>query len=291
MNVGDGKTGKHYTTFTQQKDQRYPGNAVSPLPFTDDFNDNDVAGFFQDTWKVRPNLTVNWGLRYDVQLFPPLPNPNTSTPLLTLYTSHLNIDYSGIQPRLGVAWNLAKNTVLRAGGGFFYAKTTSSAVSAVRRTSGTREQQYNCTPSTCVASLTFPNVLYYQQLSGAPASLPIAGVVQPTVLNPPGDNCTGNPTCGVRGILPDTVRPSAYEAEVSFERQLPGNIGLTASYIFTRGIHLPSHFDINLAPNTVSKSSDVVDTAGVTQLVSTVPFFTKAPGKHGGGYPAGGFRR
>src|SRR5438874_6497739 len=60
INLGDGLTGRHFTTFVQVTD---PVTGVGK----DDFYDNDVAGFVEDSWKVKPNLTLNLGLRYDIQ--------------------------------------------------------------------------------------------------------------------------------------------------------------------------------------------------------------------------------
>jgi hypothetical protein len=58
----------------------------------------------EDSWKVEPNLTLNLGVRYDIQLIPAPPKPNTATPLTTLYTSTINIDKNNFAPRIGVAW-------------------------------------------------------------------------------------------------------------------------------------------------------------------------------------------
>ena len=101
INLGDGLTGRHFTTFVQVTD---PVTGVGK----DDFYDTDFAGFFEDSWKVRPNLTLNLGVRYDLQLIPQPPKPNTTTPLTTLYTSTINIDKNNFAPRLGVAWELGQ---------------------------------------------------------------------------------------------------------------------------------------------------------------------------------------
>ncbi len=76
INTGDGLTGKHYSNFVQVTD---PITHVGK----DDFYNNDYAGFFEDSWKATPKLTLNMGLRYDVFLIPQPPQPNTLTPLTT----------------------------------------------------------------------------------------------------------------------------------------------------------------------------------------------------------------
>ena len=94
INLGDGKTGQHYSSFTQVND---PVTHVGK----DDFYDNDYAAFVEDTWKANSKLTVNLGLRYDVTTIPQPPQPNTLTSLTTLYTSTINIPKNQFAPRLG----------------------------------------------------------------------------------------------------------------------------------------------------------------------------------------------
>jgi hypothetical protein len=71
------------------------------------------------------------------------------------------------------------------------------------------------------------------------------------------------------------VNPAAHQGEVSLEHQLPGHFAVSATYLITRGLHLPSSFDANVAPTTITRSYDVVNSAGTTLLTSTVPWYTQ----------------
>ena len=68
---GTFKKGQLWNTYSQAVD----GVACCfPQAFDSEYPNTDYAAYFQDTWKARPNLTVNAGLRYDLQDFTDLPN-------------------------------------------------------------------------------------------------------------------------------------------------------------------------------------------------------------------------
>lgn len=267
INIGDGLTGKHYSTFTQVTD---PITGLGK----DDFYNNDYAGFVEDSWKATPKLTLNLGVRYDLQWVPQPNKPNTLTPLTTLYTSTINIDKNNFAPRLGAAWQLAHNTVLRAGYGMFYGKTSNSTYYTVRAENGVYQQGFNCTAATC-PSLTFPNIIY--KAPGPPLAAPFSGAVTPqvTTFTPPAA------TQLARGISPDFVNPMVHEGEVNFERQLPGNLSASVAYVFSRGMHLPMFVDANLNPATTTKSYDILNSSGATSQTITEPWYTSRPNATG----------
>jgi hypothetical protein len=260
INTGDGLTGRHFSTFVQVND---PVTHVGK----DDFYNTDFAGFFEDSWKANSKLTLNMGLRYDVSVIPQPPQPNTFTPLTTYYTSTIHVPKDQFAPRLGVAWQVSPNTVLRTGYGLFYAKTTNTTYYATRVENGVIQQTFNCTPTTC-PSLAFPNVIWTPP--GPPVAAPFAGALTPqvTTFNPPAATQT------TRGMSPDWVNPRVHEGDVTVERQLPGGISGSVAYVVSRGLHLPIFQDANLAPSTTTKSYDIVNASGATQQTYTVPFYT-----------------
>lgn len=87
-----------------------------------------LGGFFQDEWKLKRNLTMNIGMRYDY--FSPLNeknnlavNVNTDTGALDASGFTFNTSKLNFGPRVGITWapNALKNkTVLRVGSGFYY---------------------------------------------------------------------------------------------------------------------------------------------------------------------------
>ncbi len=108
-----------------------------------------LGGFVQDEIRLRPNLSVALGLRYDRR-------------------NYFNEDNNNFGPRLSVAWSPDKNrkTVIRTGLGIFYDRTGQAPISEVLRFDGQRLRKYVLTDP------GFPDPLSMgQSLSAQPSSI------------------------------------------------------------------------------------------------------------------------
>ncbi len=253
--------GKHYSSFTQVND---PITHVG----RDDFWNPDLSGFAQDSWKVAPKVTLDLGIRYDIQLVPQPPRPNTTSTLATRYTSTIYINHHEFQPRVGFSWQPRSNMVVRGGYGIFYGLTSNSTYYCIRVENGVFQQQYNATPSTPWAPAA-PNVLFVPP--GPPLAAPFAGAATPQVVN------TGASLAALafRGLDPHFTNPYTHSMDFSVEQQLPGNMTVSLGWVGTRGMRLPVFIDTNLAPAATTKTYDITNASGTTQSTITLPFYTQ----------------
>ena len=126
------------------------------------------AGFVQDDWHVKPRLTVNLGLRYELQTVlsdrdNQLGNfdPGSPTGLVQVgfgETSAYHGDHKNFSPRLGFAWDVQGNgkTVIRGGGSIMYEQLPYSVFIAVGNQLGlnqvpTGATQVFCSTNPCVS--------------------------------------------------------------------------------------------------------------------------------------------
>ncbi len=105
-------------------------------------NDN-LGVFLQDEWHPGQRLTVNAGLRYDLQKLPSL----------------VHTDRNNVSPRLGLAWDVRGDghSVLRAAAGLYYTPIPLRAVANALQRDGVRYRVAQVGPNTPGAP-TFPNV-------------------------------------------------------------------------------------------------------------------------------------
>jgi len=95
----------------------------------------EPAFFIQDKWSLRPNLTLNVGLRWEGYDSPGALTPPSETPYARYFsdprfptaTGEIPDDWSGWQPRVGLTWDPKRDgrTVVRGTGGLFKARTPS----------------------------------------------------------------------------------------------------------------------------------------------------------------------
>jgi len=101
--------------------------------------------FAQDEWKILKNLTLNFGLRYDLQF---LPDP-------------IETDRDNIAPRFGFAFSLNEKTVVRGGFGLFYDRIPTRATSNALQRDGSK-YIVAILSRTSAGAPVFPNVLASQ---------------------------------------------------------------------------------------------------------------------------------
>ena len=242
-------------------------------------------GFAEDTWKVRPNVTVNAGIRYDIQITPPPVKNNTNfAPLSTTYSSTIK-NVNRFQPRIGFSWEPHPGTVVRGGYGIFSALNQGSTYYAMRVENGVVQINYNYTGceasvgtagSKCPTVPTIATSLQYPNVPFPVTGPSLAGSLRPTGGASPAVN---GPTVvgpqSFHGLDPNFAPPYAQEFDLSVEQALPGKMSLSVGYVGTRGMRLPVFIDANLRGRTPHgiRTYDVLNATGGIVQALTVPVY------------------
>ncbi len=201
------------------------------------------AGFYvQDDYRITHSLTLNLGLRWDLftrptEKFNRQSNFDPSTGLIDVASTNNpgpNVDnyFGNWGPRAGVAWSPDNGrTAVRAAYGISYFPDNFGA------TGGTLERNY---PFFTLGRYTTPTPYTpFWSLSGTGLTAPL--VVPYT----PGGTLTPPPGFGVFYVAKNFRQDEAQVWNFSIERQLPGDIGITAAYVGTHGLHLYRDLQLN----------------------------------------------
>ena len=235
-----GVDGKHYSNFFQTFD-------ALGLNGKTEFSTVDWAFYVEDSIKPVSNLTLNLGLRYDLQNMPRLTG-NPAAP----GTTRINTDKNNFGPRVAMAWDPFKKqkTVLRAGAGMYYGRTQNSTIVNLMNNNGVRFVSFNYRPTT-PGSPVFPNVL---------PSIPSGSGLKSDIIF----------------ASSDFANPLIYQMEFTIEQEIYRNLSLTASYLASRGQRLPVFRDTNLplpgvATYTVCGSPQAGSSTVCSDPVATYP--------------------
>lgn len=182
----------------------------------------DFSLFAQDQFRVTKNLTLNYGVRYEYSQFsqPALSNPTYPQ------TAKIRQPGKNFAPRIGLAWAFNDNkTVVRTGYGLFYARF----------------------PGGLINTLHLNNGLYQKNVSlnSAIAADLALGPVFPLVL-PNLDRTPPAGTIDLTFAAPDFRNPYTQQADIGIERELTQTLGLTVSYVWSRGVRLFTVQDLNV---------------------------------------------
>jgi len=195
----------------------------------------NVSLFLEDTWKLSPRLTLNYGVRYELDPVPSeahgiqplnvigLNNPATAT-LAPSNASVYSTRYGDFAPRLGVAYAITQSpqfaTELRSGFGMFYDLGVDSAASGY-------------------SSIPFDFTNRYGNVPFPSTSLP----------GPP--TFTLTPPFGrIYGIDPHLSLPYTLQWNVTLEQALGSNQSLSVGYVAAAGRNLLRQDDLfNFSPN------------------------------------------
>jgi len=185
-----------YTTFTQSF-----GNFVVPQT-------NPNIGFYgQDEWKVNAKLTVNAGLRYDLQ-----------------FLKTLDTDSNNLSPRVGFAYSpfASANTVIRGSFGLYYDRIPLRALSNALESDGN---------TTAINSNTFTTIALSFGQAGAP-TFPNVDIGYTATTIP------SNLRLSLSTMDPHMQNAYSEQTSLEVDRQLTPESNIAVSYQHLRGLHL-----------------------------------------------------
>ena len=230
------------------------------------------AGFVQDDWRVTPRVTVNLGLRYELNTVFKEDNnlignfdPNLGMVQVgKQIDAPFNGDHNNFAPRLGIAWDVGGNgkTVIRAGGSIMHEQLSFDGFMALGNLLGLRavptgaELYVNGVKQASPGDINLASVTF----SGAAALAPLINGWKNNGASTPiysaatarcGDGVAvagvlPTPTpCTTAGVDPNLRSPYVENWTIDIQRALSNNVSLEVGYIGNHGVKLIQYTDIN----------------------------------------------
>ncbi|MBA2705016.1 MAG: carboxypeptidase regulatory-like domain-containing protein [Blastocatellia bacterium] len=224
------------------------GSPGTRFPFDARYPDLDFYG--QDTWKIRSNLTLDYGLRWEARLSPrasgnPILRPDRpvrigeppSNALRWVPGKLFDNDLSNFAPSLGLAWDPFKDgkTSIRSNFRIAYDRSNTFVFSSSifntepGLTLGITNSSFGLGPSE-TGRLRF----------GLPTLAPPTGVTPEALRQPPPFS-----TNSITVVDPSLRSPKTYEWAFSLQREIGFSTVIEANYLGRRGVGLYGAYDVN----------------------------------------------
>ncbi len=244
--------------------------------FTQSFGQQDVsfstqewAAFAEDNWRMRSNLTLNAGLRYDYELEPLPQHPNAALDAVFGQTGATSIfpeDRNNFAPRVGLSWEPfgTGRGVIRVGYGLFYGRLPGSTIrNALLDTAmASSSTHVRITPSTITAC---------PQVANQGFGYPCAYLTAP----PAAVGATTSATVFDRRFR----LPMVQQGSVSVEHEIGAGVVGSATYLMNIDRQLPNSVDINIASSTATTTFQIVGGTGAPGVrdgeTFAVPVYTQ----------------
>ena len=200
-----------------------------------------IGMYIDDTYKITPKLTLDLGVRYEIQIptsdplgrvsymDPSVPNPGAGNlPGAEVFGNNgtgqsqfFDTQYKNFGPRVGFAYSLTPKTVIRGGYGIFYAAYISQGV-------GIPQNGFSSTPSFTSPDNGLTPAFYWD--GGFPQNFSHPPNLTPTVQNGQGAQLV-YPSTG--GII-----PSSQQYNLTIEGQITESLMVSAAYVGNKGTHI-----------------------------------------------------
>ncbi len=185
--------------------------------------------FVQEDWRVNNNLTINAGLRYDIQSVKQPSRQNPTALAAGFDTSRVPIKKNEWGPRFGFAYTPhgSNRFVIRGGYGFFYGTTPSLMIGTAHSNNGINVGTYT------LAAQPYLNPIY---------------------ATPTGSGQTPS----IYVFAPNFQNPRIQQGNLGVEFELDKSTSLTVSYLRVKADHLQRTGDVNLGTPTTQSITDIV---------------------------------
>ena len=238
----------------------------------------DYAGFLQDDWRIKPKLTLNLGIRYELDGVVHDKNGQMGNfdPIQGVYQTNnpYHGDHHDFSPRLGLAYDVFGNgkTVIRAAGGIIYEQLSFDVLNGVGNLLGLRTMPTgipnfnggNTTALPVTGNITLQSLQFtgptlapmnaawqafnpavpvagQATLYGSAASNAACGdgfTLPPGFVTPPGQ-------CEIFGVTPNLRTPYVNNWNLDIQHAITNNLSIDVGYVGNHGTKLLGKENIN----------------------------------------------